>query len=644
MRTPSFVLARAPVWLLVVLLAAACGKPEEMTVIQEGVELRETAHVDAAVAEKLPLGARVTLHAPHFWEDSEWHRIETKAGPRWTKLEGLAPYPLRGETRFVRVEELPVRATRESSGRLLETVLKLGDEVQLLAAEPPGEQDYRGVIRGGLLLGYVDGFGLGAEKPTTRNLLETAKEYLRQGDMARTKALARAAATMAEGTGRSGALVQALEQAETEPSALLDELTSFGEKAYGDTPPAKGAVGYVVPYRASLREGPDLRDPIITVLPVEAAVEVQVLQGEWAQVALIAKQTPWMSVDLGDLAQVQAGDTAELSSAQRGARARGYLQLTSIQAKRLSPAEHLAKVNALSREEHEEQRLELLKRALVIAEAKDVSQIAPALIDEAFQSERYRLAVAAAVRMKEPERAQDAPDKGWRIETVTSIYGCSGPPLEAQVERVDFEPDNDYPKPAGSVCALVTGFSSPCDVCLSDLAEYDDEERQRVLKDKVGVDNALSTHEDVITRHLKATTNLEDAYPRPSRMKVTVRTAAGAPPGRLFLFELPLEVDRYQPKLAISPSFKEARVSEVALLDSAAQGKWEYWMSTLQWEDVAHGAVFAPEPKAARKAVQDFARALKANPAEVRSRNESAGVVYAVHVSEHCGRCPGRRE
>jgi hypothetical protein len=164
------------------------------------------------------------------------------------------------------------------------------------------------------------------------------------------------------------------------------------------------------------------------------------------------------------------------------------------------------------------------------------------------------------------------------------------------------------------------------------------------LRDKVAVDGALTQHESVITDQLKATTNLEEAYPRPSRMKVTVRAAPGAPPGRLFLFELPLEVDRYQPKLVIKPSFNEARVSEVALLDSAAEGKWEYWMSTLQWEDVAHGAVFAADPKAARAAVQQFARTLKAQPREVLSRNEAAGVVYSLHVSEHCGKCPTRRQ
>jgi hypothetical protein len=643
MRSLSFALPRVAGGALTLLLAVACGKSQEMTVTQEGLGLREAARDDAVVLERLPLGTRVQVHEPRFWEDAAWHRIETKSGTRWTKLDGLAPYPLRGETRFVRLEELPVHVTREASGRVVET-LKLGDEVQLLAVEPPGPPEYRGVIRGGVLRGYVDEFGLSVEKPTTHNLLASASQFLEKGDFERTKHLARAALMMAEGGGRSGALVEALNRAEAEPSSLMEELTGFGEKAYGEVPPGGEGVAYIVPYRAALREGPDHRDAIITLLPVDAAVEVLDIQRPWAHVALIAKQTPWMAVDLGDLAKVQAGETAVLSPAQRGARARGYLRLSSLQARRLSAAEHLAKVNTLSREE-EDQRLELLKRALMIAKPQEVPQVAPALIAEAFQGERYRLAVAAALRLKEPTQggAQPSVGRGWKIETVTSLYGCSGPPLEAQVERVTFQPDADFPKPTSSVCALVTGLSSPCDVCLSDLSEYDIEDRQHVLRDKAGVDNALNDHEDVITSYVKATSRLEDAFPRPSRMRVTVRAASGAPPGRLFLFELPLDVDRYQAHLVIKPSFKEARVSEVSLLHSAAEATWEYWMSTLQWEDVAHGALFAPDPKSAWKAVQTFARELQARPTEVLARNETAGVVYSLHVSEHCGKCPARR-
>jgi len=641
MRLPTFVPVRASGWLLVLLLAA-CSQSQEMVAIVEGVELREAAGDDAAVAEKLPLGARVTVHGPRPWEDEAWHRIVLKSGTRWTRLAGLAPFPLRGETRFVRVGELPVHASRDAAAPVVDK-LKLGQEVQLLAVEPPGAPEYRGIISRGLPKGYVDGFGLGEQKPTTAKLLETVRDYLKQGDLEHARPLARAASTMAEGTGRSGALVEALNQVESEPSALAEELISFGDKAYGESPPAKGAVGYVVPYRAQLREGPDLRDPVITLLPVNAAVEVLEIKGQWAHVAPVAKHTPWMAVDLGDLAKVRGGKTAELSAAQRSARTRGYLVLTSIQSKRLSSTEHLAKAKALTGEEQEEQRLELLKRALVIAQPNEVAQVVPVLIDEAFQSERYRLAVAAAARMKEPERAQPSAGQGWKIELVTSLYGCSGPPLEAQIEQVSFTPTSDFPKPNGSVCALVTGFSSPCDVCLSDLSEFDAEERQHVLRDKVAVDSALNQHESLITDQLKATTNLEDAYPRPSRMKVTVRSASSAPPGRLFLFELPLEVDRYQPKLVIKPSFKEARMSEVALLDSAADGKWEYWMSTLQWEDAAHGAVFAADAKTAWAAVQSFARALKENPKDLLSRNEAQGVVYSLHLSEHCGRCPGRK-
>ena len=635
---------RSRLFVLSLLLTAACQTSQEMTVTQDGVELRAEGKDDAPVVERLPLGARVKVYDARFWENAAWHRLQTQAGPRFTKLEGLAPYPLRGETRFVRLEELPVHATRDGSGRVAET-LKLGDELQLLAQDPPGAADYHGVIREGTLRGYLDEFGLSAEKPLTRNLLASSSEFLKKGDFDRAKQLALAARAMAEGTGKSGALVEALTRAEKEPAAFKDELIGFGIQAAAVGAPSKGALGYVVPYRAQVHEGPDTRDDIITMLPVNAAVEVQELKGSWAQVALLAKKTPWMAVDLGDLAKVDAGETAALSPAQRSGHARGYMQLSTLQAKRPSATEHLAKVNTLSKEEHGDERLELLKRALNVAEPKEVPPVATALLDEAFQGERYPLAVAAAVRLKEADPAgpQGATSKGWKIETVTSLYGCSGSPLESQVEQVDFTLDGEFPKPTGNVCALVTGLSSPCDVCLSDLSEYDAKEKQNVLRNKVAVDNTLSEHEEVITNHLKATSRLEDAFPRPSRMKVTVHTASGAPPGRLFVFELPLEVDRYQPNLVVKPLFKEARVSEVAVPESAADSRWEYWMSTLQWEDSAHGAVFSSDSKAAWTAVTAFARALQAKPQELLSRNEEAGVVYSLHLSDHCGLCPNHR-
>lgn len=642
LRIPS--LPRAVGCALVLLLAAACGTSQEMTAIQDGVELRGEASDGAAVVERLPLGARVKVHSPRFWEAQGWYRIETKAGARWTKLDGLAPYPLRGETRFVRVEELPVHATREASGRVTET-LNLGQEVQLLAQDPPGAAEYHGVIHKGTLRGYADEFGLSTEKPSTRGLLASSSEYLKKGELGRAKQLAKAALAMAEGSGRSGALVQALTLVETEPAALKGELIGFGERAAGEVPPSKGTVGYVIPYRGVVREGPDDRDEVLSMLPADAAVEVLDVQGAWAHVALIATKTSWMAVSLGDLAKVNAGETAALSPAQRGVRARGYIRLSALQAKHLSATEHLARVNALSREERGDQRLELLQRALLIAGPEEVPQIAPMLIDEAFQSERYRLAVAAAARLKEvPQGGSQASGKGWRIETVLSLYGCSGPPLEAQVEHVDFSPDAEFPKPTGNVCARVTGLSSPCDVCLSDLSEYDAKEREHVLRNKVAVDGALTDHEDVITSHMKATSRLEDSYPRPSRMEVTVRAGSGAPPGRLFLFELPLDVERYEATLEVRPLFKEVRVSEIALPSAAAEGgRWEYWTSTLQWEDAAHGAVFASDPRAALAAVRKFAREVQARPSEALTRNEATGVVYSLHISEPCGRCPSRQ-
>ncbi|WP_224249885.1 SH3 domain-containing protein [Hyalangium gracile] len=635
---------RSRILVLTLLLASACNTAQDMTVTLDGLELRAEARDDATVVEKLPMGTRVRVHNARFWESSDWYRIVTKGGTRWTKLEGLVPYPLRGETRFVRLEQLPVHVTRDPAGRVVET-LKLGDEVQLLAQDPPGAATYHGVIRSGALRGYVDEFGLSAEKPLTRNLLASSSELLKKGDLARAKQLAQAALAMAEGTGRSGALVEAISQAETEPGALKEELLGFGEKAASASPPAKGSLGYVVPYRAPVRDGADERDDIVTVLPTNAAVEVLDIKGTWAHVALVAKATPWMAVELGDLAKVAAGETAALSPAQRSGRARGYMQLATLQSKRPSATEHLAKVNTLSREEHGDQRLDLLKRALVVAEPKEVPTVASALMDEAFEGERYRLAVAAAVRLREATQgdSKDASGKEWKIETVTSIYGCSGSPLEAQIEQVDFEPTGEFPKPSGSVCALVTGFSSPCDVCLSDFSEFDAEERQHVLRDKVAVDTALTDHEDVITNYLKATSRLEDAYPRPARMKVSLRTASGSPPGRLFVFELPLEVERYEAQLAVKPLFREARVSEVGLPESATEGRWEYWMSTLQWEDSAHGAVFSSDPKSAWKAVQAFARSLQTKPKELLARNQEAGVVYSLHLSQHCGRCPNRK-
>jgi hypothetical protein len=647
MRLQNLPLLRTVGCAIVLLLVAACRSSpssQEMTVIQDGWELRGEARDDADVVERLPLGARVKVETPRSSENEGWYRIQMKAGTRWTKREGLAPYPLRGEPRFVRVEELPVHATREASGRVTET-LKLGQEVQLLVQDPPGETEYRGVINNGTLRGYVDEFGLSAEKPLTRGLLVSSGEYLKKGDLGRAKQLAKAALAMAEGSGRSGALVEALTRVETEPSALKDELIGFGEKAAGDVPPSQGTVGYVIAYRAPVREGPDPRDEVLTMLPADAAVEVLDVQGAWAHVALIAAKTPWMAVSLGDLAKVDAGETAALSPAQRGARAKGYMRLSTLQAKHLGATGHLAKVNALSREEHGEQRLELLKRALIVAGPEEVPQVAPVLIDEAFQGERYRLAVAAAARLKEvPHGGPPASDKGWGIETVISVYGCSGSPLQARVEQIEFEPDAEFPKPAGDACALVTGLSSPCDVCLSALSEYDSKEREHVLRNKVAVDDALSSHEDVITNHMKATSRLEDSYPRPSRMRVTVRAGSGTPPGRLFLFELPLEVERYEATTEVTPLFKEARVLEISLPGSSAEGRWEYWVSTLQWEDAAHGALFAPDPKAAWAAVQKFAREVRATPAEALTRNETAGVVYSLHISEPCGKCSAQRK
>ncbi|ADO71727.1 uncharacterized protein STAUR_3939 [Stigmatella aurantiaca DW4/3-1] len=627
--------------LLVLLLVTACGDAQEMVVIQEALALREAPRDEAPVAGKLPLGTRVKLQPSRPWEDAAWRRVETPQGERWTKLEGLAPFPLQGEARFVWLEELPIHSTPEPSARTVET-LKLGDELHLLAAQVPGAAGYTGVIRQGALLGFADASGLGAEKPTVENLLAGARALLKQGDFAQAMQRARSARALTEGAGRTGALVDALERAGTEPASLQAEL-EFNEKARGTETPRPGTQGWVIPSRVHLREGADLRDSIITVLSADAAVEVLDIQPPWAHVELVTQQTPWMAVDLGDFAEVRSGKVkrAAAFTQQRG-QGRGYLPISSLQAKRPSAAEQQAKALTL---EPGDARLELLKRAVALAEPGELSQVAPALIDEAFQEERYRLAVAAALRLKEPgPKGGPSARKEWKIDAVTSLYGCTGHPLEARVEQVEFALGAELSKPQGTVCAQVSGLESPCDVCLSDLSDYDAEARQHVLRDKAGIDAMLSEHEEVITQHLKDSARLENLYAKPSRMRVSVKPGMGLSSQTLFLFELPLEVNRYQDKPVFTPAFREARMTEVLLPLASGEGRWEYWMSTLQWEDSAHGALFAGDGTAAWKILQDFAQALMKTPEAFLERNEFQGVMYTLHISRHCGKCPTRQK
>jgi hypothetical protein len=632
--------ARALAGMMLVLLATACGNPQEMIVIHEELGLREEPHPEAPVAEKLPRGSRVKVQPARPWEASGWRRVMTASGLRWTTLEGLAPFPLTGETRFVWQEALPVHSNPEPSSSTVET-LKLADEVQLLPAAGPGKAGFTGVVRQGSFLGFVDASALGAQRPTAERLLEDARAALKQGGFPQAARLARAARTLSEGTGRTGALVDALERAEAEPTSLQPEL-DFSEKARGAETPRAGTTGWVIPSRIHVREGADLRDSITTVLSADAAVQVLDLQPPWAHVELLTKQTPWMAVDLGDFAEVRGGRAMGIAASRPGTRSRGYVPLSSLQAKRLSPAEQQAHALTL---EPGEARLELLKRAVSLAGPEALAQGAPALIDAAFQEERYRLAVAAALRLKEAGPAgSSAPRMAWKVEAVTSLYGCTGHPLEARVEPVEFERGAEFPKPRGAVCAQVSGLEAPCDVCLADLSDYDAEARQHVLRDKAGVDAMLGEHEEIITQHLKDSARLENLYAKPSRMRVAVRPGSAAPSQSLFLFELPLEVDRSQDRTVLTPTFREARMAEVSLPSASGEGRWEYWMSTLQWEDSAHGALFAPDAKAAWKAMQDFAQALKKTPAAFLERNESQGVVYALHISQHCGKCPTRQK
>lgn len=629
---------RAARVLLLVLLATACGEPQEMVVVQEELGLREEPHPEAPVAEKLPRGTRLKVQPARPWETEGWRRVMTPSGMRWTTLEGLAPFPLQGEARFVWQEELSVHSNPDPTAKTVET-LKLGDEVHLLAVQVPGVAGYTGVVRQGTLLGFADASALHEKKPTGELLLEETRAMLKQGDFSQAMRWARSARALAEGTGRSGALVAALEHAGTEPASLQLEL-DFNEKARGAEPPRAGTKGWVIPSRVHLREGADLRDSIITVLSADTAVQVLDIQPPWAHVELITTQTPWMAVDLGDFAEVRSGrvQRASFFTRQRG-QGRGYLPIASLQAQRLSAAEQQAKALAL---EPGETRLELLKRAVSLAGPDERAQVAPALIDAAFQEERYRLAVAAALRMKDPGAKAPPLRREPKIDGVTSLYGCTGHPLEARVEPVEFALGADFPKPQGSVCAQVSGLESPCDVCLSDLSEYDAEARQHVLRDKVGVDSMLGEHEEIITQHLKDSARLENLYAKPSRMRVSVRP--GSQPASLYLFELPLEVNRYQDKPVLTPAFREARMAEALLPLGPAEGRWEYWMSTLQWEDSVHGALLSTDATAAWTVMQDFAQALKKTPEAFLERNAYEGVVYALHLSRHCGKCPTRQK
>ncbi|SEM13961.1 hypothetical protein SAMN05444354_11257 [Stigmatella aurantiaca] len=631
--------ARALAGMLLLLLAIACGEPQEMVVVHEELGLREEPHPEAPVAEKLPRGSRLKVQPARPWETEGWRRVMTPSGMRWTTLEGLAPFPLQGELRFVWQEELAVHSNPDPSAETVET-LKLGDEVHLLATPVPGVAGYTGVIRQGTLLGFADTSALLPQKPTAELLRDEVRARLKQGDFAQAMRWARSARALAEGTGRSGALVDALERAGTEPASLQTEL-DFSEKARGAEPPRVGAKGWVIPSRVHLREGADLRDSIITVLSADAAVEVLDIQAPWAHVALVTPQTPWMAVDLGDFAEVRGGKVQRASffTRQRG-QSRGYLPIAALQAQRLSATGQLTQAMAL---EPGAARLELLKRAVALAKPDERAQVAPALIDAAFQEERYRLAVAAALRLKDPGAPAPSVRKEPKLDGVTSLYGCTGHPLEARVEPVEFSLGMKLAKPQGSVCAQVSGLESPCDVCLSDLSDYDAEAHQHILRNKAGVDQMLGEHEEIITQHLKDSSRLENLYAKPSRMRVSVKP--GSQPGlSLYLFELPLEVNRYQDKPVLTPAFREARMLEALLPLGPAEGRWEYWISTLQWEDSAHGAILGMDATAAWKVMQDFAQALKKTPEAFLERNEYEGVVYTLHLSRHCGKCPTRQK
>ena len=460
-----------------------------------------------------------------------------------------------------------------------------------------GVEKFRQLQSGARSGGFIAEEELSSVAPTVAESLTRAREALGRGELDAAVEQASRATALDAGSREAWDLLAAIHDARADVRqarevyarrAALPPLSVPPETTSTWPAPKPGEQRFVEATKLRVRKAASRTAPILTELPLNTEVEVLAVDGEFARVRWIPRESKGWILDLSD-----AASSRPLSA--EGATPEGYVGAAYLAPRAATKEQLIAQADEAERKNTPLEAARTLERATLVA--PDDLELLRRLTRLAAAAKLYPIAASAAVKLSAGTSTARAAPGSVQMEL---LFGCKvAPPTDA----------------AASCLAQVdtVGNCAPCppmDPLSFAADDITDEERKSLERER---DQDQRQFERDTTAHEKERKKLaaqvekqRRQYPNGPWFHATIEGDAKlhAEGRRVFVFALPFTIGGYC-------DVYESTVSYEAMALCSADIRWpeegrslELWVTGGDYENVAWGVVSGTSVEDARAAVQ----------------------------------------
>jgi hypothetical protein len=504
------------------LLAAACTREVEVTVVVESTPLLDRARMDASPVGEAVMGARLTVKVPKYGSKPFWAVKDAKS---FVRADDVAAYPLSGSPAFVTEEKLAVNAP----GGAVVKELRLGSPVNTWTAPALADHEVVALVENGVVIGFCDAAAVSPAKPPASLFAERVHELVRGGDF---EGAARFLDAGVAAYPRDPTLEPWIELLRRAADPLAFPPPGQRTAVRPEPPVRKGAPAYVAPLAAAVLGAARPDASPVTVVRQNTELRVLDVVEPYARVQLapakapvwspVVGREPYLPEALPEKYRAPAAAEGQPTVTTAGTEAALYVRLVDLQGAPSTQQSLVSRAQAAQSAGNADEPLELLSRALGLGGAEPATY--EALFDAAVAAGDLERAMWAAVMAKTrtPPVFALRGAAGWSepaIVDVALVHGCSGPLQPGgTVELVGMRSPLRPAKPGQ--CLAIGGTALVCEDCALE------QERARKKVQQEAQANA---------RFLQAAGEL---YPLGPFLRITVENrsfTAGPPSAPLFL-------------------------------------------------------------------------------------------------------------
>jgi tetratricopeptide (TPR) repeat protein len=512
--------------LLVGLGGVACTEGGTVVVVRApGAKVYSDARGGES-ATMIPFGGLVTVERRRMpWQDAASVRWRMVASPeKYVDARDTEPHPLPSRAMYVLRSHVAPLAEPSNSARNARSALKLGAPVEVMTY-PGWPEGWVAVAEQSHPRGFVRSDDVGAEPPRADGAVARAASLVREGAVEEARAALEDALALEPAQADARAFLAAL-VATSDPKLAAEYARDLPPRPWPEVPTTPAVVGtgpaFVGVTVARLRQEPSPDARLVRNLPINTAVDVLEVRGDWARVRVTPPAGVALVVSL----------VGEDPPAPLVPQVEGHMALRLLAAAAQDGAALQEQARAAQAEGNWDRAFILAERALAVQPA---SLLAHGLLrDSALQGKRY-------VQALTPRPAAGVEAPGARAVSAEALLGCRGDLAAAETVSVpvaDLSPTLDKVPP--HACLAPPDALGPCPPteALWECSEEEEPGSCESMAREFGAlnDRKRTEHDRAMTRHAARLASIAARLPSGPVARFRAQSLSALAPGEGTLF------------------------------------------------------------------------------------------------------------